>query len=138
MAARWKITSGRSWIRVLATPFSEKSAVIGLVFFGAPEGIGESSTSTKVRRSIVLPASVLSWTRRSTSFLPIMPPDPVTRIFIVFPVLQGRTIAYAGRAASDAAPQRKCQLIDLWARPAVLCCASGLGLVSLCLGCFLV
>ena len=29
-----------------------------------------------------LPPSVLSSTSRSTSFLPIMPPDPVTRIFI--------------------------------------------------------
>jgi hypothetical protein len=40
-----------------------------------------------------------------------MPPDPVTRIFIVFPVLQGRTIAYAGRPASDAAAQRKMAII---------------------------
>src|SRR3954451_13641472 len=82
IAARWKITSGRSATSLSAAPGFAKSEVS--VFTGkcAFRGTVGSTTSCRVNDVISRPPSCPSRAKRSANFRPTMPPPPRIRMFM--------------------------------------------------------
>src|ERR1700730_18515086 len=82
IAARWKITSGLSATSAAASPGTDRSPVRVEISNGFSRGSAGGTTSCSDSFEIALPPSFFSRRSRSTSFRPIMPAAPMTRICI--------------------------------------------------------